>query len=328
MYNYKDIHTIHLEITSKCQASCPMCARNIQGGVDNPFMTLAEITLDQFKEWFPREFINQLDRLILCGNLGDPIIAKDTVEILEYCRSVNPHIHFSMNTNGSARDFNFWKSIAELGVVVRFGLDGLEDTHSIYRKGTNFNKIITNATTFIQHGGHAVWDMLVFAHNQHQIEQCRELSKQLGFKEFYSKNTSRFKDESIVVLDKIGKPVYKIYGTDRSKVIADAVVVQNLEEPKVTISCKVKKEGSLYVSANGVVSPCCWLDMEWMPPQSFSRIDYMEKITEIKNLQNDSLQQIFDSGYFKKIQDDWSCNPLRECKKQCGEVDRFNEQFK
>lgn len=328
MYNLKDIRVVHLEVTSKCQASCPMCARNIQGGMDNPFMTLAEITLEKFKQWFPVDFISQLDRLYMCGNLGDPIIAKDTVEIFEYCRSINPDIHFSMNTNGSARDLEFWKRLAELGVVIRFGIDGLEDTHAIYRKGTDFNKIITNATTFINHGGYAVWDMLVFGHNQHQVDQCKELSQQLGFKDFYSKNTSRFKEESFVVLDKIGKPVYKIYGTDRSKTIADKVVVQNLEEPKVTVSCKVKKEGSLYISATGVVSPCCWLDMEWMPHQSFSRIDYMEKMSGIQTLQKNSLSEIFDSGYFNRIEDGWSCNPLRECKKQCGEVDRFNEQFK
>ena len=84
MYSLSDIKSIHLEVTSKCQASCPMCVRNIQGGIDSPNLKIAEITLYQFKEWFPVNFIKQLDKVYMCGNTGDPIIAKDTLKIFEY----------------------------------------------------------------------------------------------------------------------------------------------------------------------------------------------------------------------------------------------------
>ena len=108
MYNLSEIKKVHLEVTSKCQASCPMCARNIQGGIENPLISIIEITLEQFKEWFPVNFIQQLDRLYMCGNLGDPIIAKDTLPIFEYLRITNPNIELSMNTNGSAKGWDFW----------------------------------------------------------------------------------------------------------------------------------------------------------------------------------------------------------------------------
>jgi len=32
MYKYEDITSIHLEVTSKCQAKCPMCPRRVHGG--------------------------------------------------------------------------------------------------------------------------------------------------------------------------------------------------------------------------------------------------------------------------------------------------------
>lgn len=35
MYDYKDIKVVHLEVTDKCNASCPMCARNKNGGAVN-----------------------------------------------------------------------------------------------------------------------------------------------------------------------------------------------------------------------------------------------------------------------------------------------------
>lgn len=102
MYLIENINTIHLEITNKCQASCPMCARNLQGGALNPFVKESEITFEDFSRWFSPQFITQLDKLYMCGNLGDPVIAKDTVKIFEYCRTHNENIMLSMNTNGSA----------------------------------------------------------------------------------------------------------------------------------------------------------------------------------------------------------------------------------
>ena len=51
MYNYSDIREVHLELTSKCQASCPMCPRNIQGGIVNPWLIENEKSIEQFKSY-------------------------------------------------------------------------------------------------------------------------------------------------------------------------------------------------------------------------------------------------------------------------------------
>ena len=32
------IDAIHIELTDKCQAACPMCARNYNGGIERPFI--------------------------------------------------------------------------------------------------------------------------------------------------------------------------------------------------------------------------------------------------------------------------------------------------
>ena len=322
MYNISDINVIHLEITNKCQASCPMCARNLQGGVDNPFMNLNEITIEQFSKWFSPKFIKQLDKLYVCGNLGDPIVAKDTLEIFAYCRNHNPNISLSMNTNGSAKNRRFWEQLAELKVSVRFGIDGLANTHSLYRKGTDWNKIIENATVFIRNGGEAIWDMLVFEHNQDQVEACEKMSKDLGFAQFVPKNTARFKEDKLDVLDKTGRKEYTLYPSIKSKELTKRVI----DIKSGTISCKVKN-GSLYVTANGIVTPCCWLGIDELPHHNPSRIDYLDKVGKFYSLQENTLQEIFDAGVFNKISSSWESNPLLECSKQCGSYDKFNSQF-
>ena len=44
MYKYEDIRSIHLEVTQKCQAACPMCDRNMNGKGVNPHINLDELT--------------------------------------------------------------------------------------------------------------------------------------------------------------------------------------------------------------------------------------------------------------------------------------------
>ena len=36
MFKFNELKTVHLEISTRCQASCPMCPRNYHGGLENP----------------------------------------------------------------------------------------------------------------------------------------------------------------------------------------------------------------------------------------------------------------------------------------------------
>jgi MoaA/NifB/PqqE/SkfB family radical SAM enzyme len=326
MYNLKDIKEVHLEVTSKCQARCPMCPRRISGGMLNPLITLDEITLEQFQQWFPVSFVKQLDRLFMCGNLGDPIIAEDTLEIFKYLRENNPKIHLSMHTNGSARTKKWWHDLAYLNVYVTFGIDGLEDTHHLYRVATDWPKIIENAKTFIDNGGWAEWHMLVFKHNEHQIEDCKSIANKMNFSKFTVKHTSRFKNDRWPVLDDLGKPTHYLEPTEKSQGMI-SMVQEAIQADAPTIFCKAKHQSQIYVAATGIVSPCCWLDYGWILPSQDSRVDYMERIGTFPSLHNASLNEIFESGYFETIENTWLDKPLQECSKQCGIFDKLGAQF-
>jgi MoaA/NifB/PqqE/SkfB family radical SAM enzyme len=290
----------------------------------NPLFTPEEISLLTFKQWFPVDFIKQLYSFLLCGNLGDPIIAQDCLEIIQYLRECNSDIQIHMHTNGSARSTDWWRELALTNVKVTFGIDGDHTTHNLYRVGTDYFKIIENATAFIKAGGQAEWHMLVFKHNEHQIESCKAVSKQLGFAKFIIKHTTRFVDGKFHVLDEIGRTVNILYPTDKSSEMS-LQVKDNLTCN--TIDCKAVKYRQLYIGANGIVSPCCWLDLSWQPAYQSNRIDYMDQVGELPNLYHGTLQSIFESNYFNKIEQSWSEHPLLECSKQCGKFDKMGEQF-
>ncbi len=170
-----------------------MCARNYRGKVRNN-LKITELTLDDCKKIFPVSFIKQLELISLCGVYGEPITATELIEIIEYFFFCNPALHINIYTNGSMNSKEWWQKLAKSlknGYVI-FGIDGIGNVHSIHRKNTSFDRIIENAKTFINAGGNARWDFIVFKHNEHQVEKARELSKELGFEIFQVKKTSRF----------------------------------------------------------------------------------------------------------------------------------------
>lgn len=254
-------------------------------------------------------------------------MAKDCLDIFTYIRQVNPSIRLGMHTNGSARTPKWWEKLAQLQVKVTFGIDGTSHTHSRYRINTDWNLIINNAKAFIDAGGIAEWHMLVFDHNQHEVEQCRSISSEVGFVDFKVKHTSRFNSDHWIVLNDIGQTVDRLYPSSKSATIRDQIK-QAAQDEFTTVSCKAVQAKQIYVSANGIVTPCCWLDFWWVPAFDPSRIDYMDKIGQMPNLNKSTLEEIFSTGYFDKIASTWNTSScLKKCSQQCGIVNKRDIQF-
>ena len=200
--SHRELTGMHLELTTRCNAACPMCPRYIShGNMLNPILPMTEITLEQFKTWFSPEFLSQMRRIYACGNYGDPVAAKDTLEIYKYIRSCNDRVGLVIHTNGSARSKSWWEELATVmnggpdGTrqdYVIFSVDGLWDTNHLYRRNTNFDKIYENMKAFTSAGGKARWDYIVFRHNEHQVEEARKIAEELGFTFFNIKKTTRW----------------------------------------------------------------------------------------------------------------------------------------
>lgn len=358
MYKIENIKTIHLEVTQNCQASCPMCDRNQNGGKLNPHINLDELSLDDCKSIFSPEFIKQLNTIYMCGNLGDPIVARDTLEIFRYFRQSNPNIWLSMNTNAGARDAEWWKELAKIygrmGSVI-FSVDGLADTNHIYRQGVNWDNVRRSMQSFINAGGRARWDFLIFEHNQHQVEAAEALSKEWGFEKFVAKKTGRFvtsdtkPKESHQSVNRKGQDTAELKKPDEKFVNAalkkqDVIIKKygSMESyyDAAPIICKVKDEGSLYITAEGLALPCCWtagrMYKWWHTNPKVEQIwEFIESVggKEALNAKN-GLVEVFETGIFDLIQQSWSkpsCGDgkLKVCSMKCGaEFDPFTEQFR
>lgn len=355
MYKFNEIREVHVELSSNCQASCPMCARNFHGGLPNPILPVSDLTLDMFKSSCPPEFIAQLRTITMCGNYGDPLLNNQLIPIVQYIAESNPDIRIDMHTNGSARSVKWWQELAEAmpkNHCVQFGIDGLEDTHELYRVGTDWHKIIRNAWTLIQAGGKARWNFITFRHNEHQLEEARQMAKDLGFEGFYEKQTSRFiGSPTFDVVDKNNQVTHSLeQPTEQKLVFIDRKTVENYREIIKTakVECMVEESKSIYIDALGYLWPCCFVGatpyIHATPTQlvydfrndsqaSLNRV--LDKFGGMEqfNLRNRTMQQIVDSTEWQTVWDEaFTDNTLHVCARTCGKfpekiISQCRDQF-
>jgi hypothetical protein len=264
MFKFNQLEKIQVEITNRCQASCPMCPRNIHGGISNPLLKLNDWSFNDFKKIIPHDVLTYLKEISFCGDFGDPILNNDLITMCNYLAVTAPSIKLQIHTNGSARNQAWWTKLAQSlpkHHTVIFAIDGLEDTHSIYRIGTDYNKIIENAQAFIKAGGNADWCFIRFKHNAHQVSQAQALSIELGFNSFTVKNSKRF-NRPFPVVDKKGNVLYNIEQPEDS--IVEFVGRKQVEGHQHwanadQINCQSIKDKELYIDAHYLLSPCCMI---------------------------------------------------------------------
>lgn len=332
MIQYEKIQQVHLELSSRCNARCPDCPRNFFGVNIVDHYPQCDLRLPEIKHIFKPDFLLQLTDILICGNYGDFVTARDAPEIVEYFFKINPDIRVTVSTNASARP-DIWSRLAKTKVEVKFRLDGLQDTHHLYRIDTDWNLIIANAKSFIQNGGNAVWSMIVFDHNQHQIDQCRQLSQNLGFQRFELTHEDPGVRNRFPVFDRDYKLKYVVGGYNSDTDFEylrhhfferDHWEDAEYSQPAQTIKCQAQGNGrshSIYIASNGEVYPCCWLG--FYPQTNRTRLSNLQIQPMIKN--NNALKHNLPTAieWFSAIEQSWNIPTVQQgridaCNNTCG----------
>ena len=265
MLKLSEIYFLHIELTTRCNARCPMCMRNYRGVDYNSGYPDAELTLEDIQHILTPEVLKTIHHINFNGNLGDFSLAKDGAEIVQYL--VNHDITMTINTNGSLRPKTWWQKLASPNVKIGFALDGLSDTHALYRQDTDWNRIIENAQSYIAAGGQAIWRFAPFDHNRHQEAECRRLAKEMGFISFENIYDGR---DSGPVYTRTGEfshwlgpagdvlPIKDMLQSHITWHDSKTVKIKK-DTPELNLRCRHKVVKEIYLAADGTVYPCCYL---------------------------------------------------------------------
>lgn len=325
----ENLNIINMEFTDYCNAACPMCSRyKLNGELYKEKVNQNHTTLDFFRAKIPLPVIRQLKKFYSVGTYGDALMNPHTAHIYRHVRKYNESCLLSMHSNGGGRDKNFWIELARIGVSVHFNIDGLADTNHLYRRNTSWNKIVQNATAFIDAGGKACWRFIVFAHNEHQIAEAKQLSQRLGFHSFATQYSNRWKEYNWVTGEiqdisewPAGEYTIKKPSTQPKQYqIQNAVKVSSREFDKHSpIECWACSRGNyeIYLRANGNVQPCCMLgDIDIH--ESRRLIDNLDSV----NLYHRTLGEILEGNFFRRLSQGISGDSpeqrLKNCFYACG----------
>ena len=255
---------LHVESTTRCNAWCPFCPRNNNGFGLAPNLVIEDLSLARLQEVL--FFHKNIQTIQFCGNLGDPLAAKNFDQQIELVLSFPQIKIIQIHTNGALRDQKWWESLVDktknIELKVWFAIDGKGKNHNLYRQGTDYNKVIDNAKTFIQAGGHAVWQFILFEHNKNDVIDCYNLSQTMNFKDFKLIKNIRSDNKSYHY--RTGKPL-GIKNVESDKIVRTYKNAQNTTVlPK---NCMHISYPSLYLSASGNLYPCCYLNGKNYTPE-------------------------------------------------------------
>lgn len=321
------ITMLHLEPTSDCNAKCPFCERT-RVLHRNPKSFI-------YDEWNPFDLYNVLNQdffkslrfVLINGNLGDIVMHSKPKELIQSLLYKDYFV--KINTNGGGLSSNFWKWLGnQKKVAVEFGIDGLKDTHHLYRINTSFNRVIKNAKTYIDAGGQAVWAMTIFDYNEHQVDECKKLADKYRFSKFVTRYNTR--------KDSVNKPAVvnfeKATALEKQKQnieIAFKKAMTKTNNSFDPIICKAIKSNKIYFSANKIVTPCCWVPLTTrIESRKLHNFLGMSSNLDELNALKTPIEEIVKN--FEKISNSWNTSDqYYRCKQECGSIslDKFSLDF-
>lgn len=356
------IEELHVEITNKCNASCPMCNRNIFGAVDRPGRGLSEWDLDDINRVFSSDLPN-LKRVYFCGTHGDPIASRYLFEAIAAAKLRN--LEIEIFTNGSLKTDEWWEklvAILDRRDRITFGVDGIE-TNYLYRQNTNIDKILSHMKICCAGNVKVRWDFLAFKHNEHEVDSCKKLAIEMGVNDFRIRRTPRFdtfdpfpvmnskkeithylepptsadlRHPSHDIMKKItqhGSAVDedRIYKSLATQMSANDFVTSDSKQISSTlnwnISCIYQEAKKIYVNSRLEVFPCCYISDDNESFKRFSQNELRYPQGEL-SLTDKSWDEILSHKFFAEdLIESWtSGNVIPRCIKTCGIIKREQEQ--
>jgi len=309
-----------IEPSSYCNLHCPQCPRFDANGFLDKNLNTGHLDFESIKQNLHLSRLPNLKAVLLEGDYGDPAMHPDLLKFVNFFKAIDK---VQIVTNGSIRSHKWYTKLATYkNVYTDFSIDGLEDTNHIYRINANWQKIMDNVKAYIDAGGNAVWKMIVFKHNQHQIQQARQLSQDLGFTDFKIIYTDRNFYNNIWPVYIDGDYQYDLEISDNLELNTKAHTLANSADSFKSPSCKWVKQGKLYINYLGCLLPCCMTaGTTWKNTISERLFRKIIGNTDDINLYKNSLENIAQSNFYKfALQDSFAsiktCHNI--CSKYCS----------
>lgn len=174
------IRDIDFEVSSLCNAGCPVCMRRDRGHFTE--FTQSYWRVEDVQKTVDLDILKNLIGFNICGNFGDAMASPDIVKIVEWVRTHNKTCSINIRTNGGVGSVNDYKRLAELNVMMSFGIDGVGDKNELYRVNVKWEKLYENLKAFseVAHPYQTEIQFLLWSETADQITEIIDLAKEVN----------------------------------------------------------------------------------------------------------------------------------------------------
>jgi MoaA/NifB/PqqE/SkfB family radical SAM enzyme len=170
-----------IDVCNVCNLRCPLCPT----GNTTIARKQAMLSLAEYRELFDK--VKEFALVVSFYNHGEPLLNPDVFSIIE-------HTHRNRVGTNISSNFN-WPQPIEINDFIRSGLDYVtvsldgitQESYQQYRVRGEIAEVFDNMkrllaakkalkskTPFVE------WQFIVFKHNEHQVDQARQLASELG----------------------------------------------------------------------------------------------------------------------------------------------------
>jgi len=321
----------HIEVSSICTLKCPRCTR-----AEMPETLLnRQLTLDFFRTQIGEERIKKIRKISFCGDDGDPIYAKQFLEIVKWIKDINPKLQLLIITNGSYKKEEWWKKLANIlneYDEIHWSLDGWDqESNNKYRVNCDWKSIVLGIKTFCKHNKntYTVVASIAFRFNEDNLNDIKQIAIDNNFDCWQLTKSTKFgstypdaygNDDLLEPLNKEliakGHRFERVQHTLSNKQRPGEDLknlfwqrAEKLQDSKeYPALCYIGNKG-VFLKATGEFYPCCWTALRY--PHNNEIISLAQ--TKF-NLYNKTIDSIIEDNYwttdFKKFDN-------TECKTKC-----------
>lgn len=204
-----NLKTIDWEITSACQAACPICVRK---SFDFKLATFPQsyTTVEEFARML--DGIDSVENFQFCSNIGDPMTNRDIVKIVDHARASQKKIDtINIHTNGGIGRPDAYAELAKRDIVMVFAVDGIEELNALHRYGVEWDALERNIKSFAANKtGKSILrvQFLVWDHNIGNIPDFVKWCRALNVDEIYIRES--YGPEIVPIADHSGNHVHAL----------------------------------------------------------------------------------------------------------------------
>ena len=329
-YNWPLWHW-HFEASSICTLKCPRCPRTELPDT----LVQTQLRLDFFEKNF--DLPDSIKKITFCGDDGDPIYARDLIDIVAFFKERNPNVSITIITDGSYKDDIWWDKLGKTlnsQDEVKFSLDGWDqESNSKYRVNCEWDSIERGAKALRKSSSAVMgWDAIAFGFNQEHHAYMKSLAQDWGFDRFqltkstkFGSKYSHYNDDVNSILEPSAEFIPTGHRFERditlltNRQINNSEIIQaNLAHLEYTRSlyqgnivplCFIGTKG-MFVNSQGYFIPCCWIGNRYNHNgiQQFLKPEF--------NIQQQGLENVLNSTQWESFIAKF--DSMKECSEKCA----------